>query len=121
MAKPRKQSADLRSDVGAFSILPEWVRTAEIPEKAKSLYGYLQRMANLPSGAFPSVGLMAKEIRCSDRSVIHYLNHLVKIGAVTKETRYADNGRQTSNRYIVHLVQQAVPRSWKPGEWDDLM
>lgn len=120
MTKPRKQTADLKSDMGPFSILPEWVRTAEIPEKAKSLYGYLQRMSNLPKGAFPSVATMAQEIRCSDRSVIRHLNELVKIGAVTKEERHEENGRQTSNRYIVHLVQQVPSTTWKPGEWDDL-
>lgn len=111
----------LKSDMGPFSLLPEWVRTAEISDKAKLLYAYLHRMGNLPNGAFPSYNTMAQENNCSKASVRRYIEELVKLGALTKVPRSRQNGSQTSNQYVIHTVQQAPPDEWRPGEWADLL
>lgn len=121
MSQPRKRHNRLTSDMGPFSLLPEWVRTAEISDKAKLLYAYLNRMANLPKGAFPSMRWLAAENKSSESSIKRQLRELVKIGALTKEPRTRDNGSQTSNQYTVHLVQQDPQESWTPGEWADFL
>ena len=121
MSKPKRSANRLSSDMGPFSLLPEWVRTAEISDKAKLLYAYLNRMANLPKGAFPSYNLMAQEIRCANSSARRYIKELVKIGALTKTLRFRSNGSKTSNQYIVHNVQQDPVESWQPGEWADFL
>lgn len=120
MPQPRLTASRLKSDMGPFSLLPEWVRTAEISDKAKLLYAYLLGLANLPGGAFPSYNTMAKENNCSKASVRRYIEELVKLGALSKVPRSRQNGSQTSNQYIVHTVQQELPDVWTPGEWADL-
>lgn len=107
--------------MGPFSLLPEWVRTAEITDKAKLLYAYLSRLANLPKGAFPSYNTMAQENNCSNASIRRYIKELAEIGALTKAPRHRENGSQTSNQYVVHTVQQEPIERWRPGEWADFL
>lgn len=85
------------SDVGPFSITPEWVLDAEVSDRAIRLYGLLGRYANNNGSAYPNRKTLAKRLRCSIDSVDRAARELVSIGALEKTARWTGNGDQTSN------------------------
>lgn len=95
-------NAELTSDV-KWAQVPEWVICADISDRAVRLYAMLSRRANDDRRAFPSRRYLAKNIRCSVKSVDRALEELVKIGAVTKEQQFKGD-RQTVNLYTLRAM-----------------
>lgn len=72
-----------------FSIIPEWILTAKISDKAVRLYGVLARFAdNQTREAFPSRETLAERMGCSAKSVDRAAIELIEIGAMTKRQRH---------------------------------
>lgn len=72
-----------------FSIIPEWILTANISDKAVRLYGVLARFAdNQTHEAFPSRETLAERMGCSAKSVDRAAVELIELGAMTKRQRH---------------------------------
>jgi len=72
-----------------FSIIPEWILTAKISDKAVRLYGVLARFAdNQTREAFPSRETLAERMGCSAKSIDRAAVELIEIGAMTKRQRH---------------------------------
>ena len=72
-----------------FSIMPEWILTANISDKAVRLYGVLARFAdNQTHEAFPSRETLAERMGCSAKSVDRAAVELIELGAMTKRQRH---------------------------------
>jgi hypothetical protein len=95
-------SANLDAEV-YWAQVPEWVIIAAISDRAVRLYALLARRANAENQAFPSRGYLAEKLACSRKSVDRALDELLAIGAVTKQSQFADN-RQTVNLYTVRAM-----------------
>jgi hypothetical protein len=70
------------SDVGPWSIVPEWVLDAEVSDRAVRLYAVLGRYANSNGESFPSRQTLAKRLRCSESSAIRASRELEAVGAL---------------------------------------
>jgi len=85
------------SDVGPFSIIPEWVLDAEISDRAVRLYVLLGRYADANGSSYPGRGTLAKRLGCSVDSVDRAARELVIAGALEKTSRWTEDGDQTTN------------------------
>lgn len=92
------------SDTGPFSIVPEWVTTAEISNGAVRLYALLARYADYATGeAWPSRSTLARRLRMSTDSVDRLSKELQELGAIEVVKRH--NGKKwKSNLYVVKRV-----------------
>lgn len=84
-----------------FSIVPEWLLTAEVSANAVRLYGLLVRYADKEGHAHPSRRTLGKRIHVSPDTIDRALKELVAIGAVEVEHRRDESGDLTSNAYIL--------------------
>lgn len=97
-----------RSDTGPFSILPEWVLSAPVSDRAVRLYAWLSRYADNQSGeCWPSRKRLADQLGCSLSSLDRAKDELVSVGALTVTVRVGEDG-QKSNLYTVRRIQGAV-------------
>lgn len=100
-----QHSNELTSDTGPFSIIPEWVITADISHGAVRLYALLARYADYATGeAFPSRRTLANRMRTSPDTIDRFVKELVSIDAIGV-TRRRIGEAYTSNLYIVKRVQ----------------
>lgn len=96
-----------------FSILPDWVITADISDRAVRVYAVLAGFADSETlTAFPSRGLIAKRVRTSVKSVDRALRELLEIGAIESEKRVKD-GVYQSSLYTIKRGGVGTPMS--PG------
>jgi len=89
-----------------FAIVPEWLISADVPDKALRVYMALARRANNDDGTcYPSRETIAEDVGgCSVDTIDRCLKALAKIGAVTWEKRRTASGEPTSNLYTVMVV-----------------
>lgn len=73
----------------------------ELPHRARTIYMYLKDRAGKGADCWPAVKTIASDLQLSRSTVKRGLNDLVKAGFVKKETRYRENGGNTSNRFIL--------------------
>lgn len=68
---------------------------------------------------YPSVNLLAKEARCSTRSVQRALDSLGARGMITREWRHdsARRGAATTTYYTTHLERPVAEGQRKPNGW----
>lgn len=102
--------AVLRSDVGPFAILPEWLLDdLELSDRAVRLYAVLARAAGAGRRAWPGRKLLAERLGCSPSAIDRCLRELRQAGALDVAERFTPAGRQTSNAYTIRLVRAADP------------
>jgi len=104
-----KEQGSVRSQIGPYSLVPEWVLDSDLSDRAVRLYALLGRYADDEGKAFPSRRTLAKRLKCSVDSVDRAVRELTEGKILLVEHRYEDGDethRQTSNTYA--LVQ--VPR-----------
>lgn len=80
--------------------------------EAKAIYAYLCSYAGSDGSAFPSVGLMAKELGISEQRLKKYRQQLVLKGYITIERR-RKNGKQASNLYVIEMQPECFQGSQK--------
>lgn len=73
----------------------------ELPHRARAVYIYLCDRAGKDSDCWPAVKTIAADLQLSRSTVKRALHDLVKTGLIEKESRYRENGSNTSNRLIL--------------------
>ncbi len=91
------------SDVGPFSITPEWVLDAEISDRAVRLYGLLGRYADAKGEAFPRRRTLAERLNCSINSLDRAVAELKSIGALETGERWRMDGGQSANLVTLRM------------------
>lgn len=99
----------MKSDIGPFSIIPEWVLLSGVSAEAVRLYALLGRYANSEGEAWPSVETLAKQLRVSPLTVRRKIRELVGLGCLTVTERKSESGGNQSNLYRVIHVEPAPP------------
>lgn len=95
------------TQMGPFSIVPEWVLDRRLSSTALKLYIVLARFADWETGiAFPARDTLAERMDCSEKTVDRAVKELVDAQCIEKEFR----GRYASARY---RVLQVDPRGTK--------
>jgi hypothetical protein len=97
----------MKTQIGPFSIVPEWVLFRELSSTALKLYIVLGRFADWDTGrAFPSRGTLADRMKCSEKTIDRAVTELVEAGCILKKSR----GRYES---AVYTVLQVDPNGQK--------
>ncbi len=73
----------------------------ELPHRARTVYMYLSDRAGRGSDCWPAIKTIAADLHLSRSTVKRALHDLVKAGLVEKQSRYRENGSNTSNRLIL--------------------
>ena len=73
----------------------------ELPHRARAVYLYLRDRTGRGQDCWPAVNTIASDMNLSRSTVKRALNDLVRAGLIEKETRYRENGSNTSNRLIL--------------------
>jgi hypothetical protein len=112
----------LSSEIGPFSIVPEWVLNRDLSPTALKMYIVLARFADWKTGrAFPARDTLAERMRCSEKTVDRAIAELVEAECIEKRSR----GRYAS---AVYSILQIDPRKTYlstigtdlSAEWTDL-
>lgn len=104
------------SDIGAFSIMPDWIIRSMVSDRAKCLFALIGRYADRDHEAFPSRRALAAVLRTSVNSIDRATKELVDIGALEVLPRVDHAGDRTSNLYRLIYAQPAgvAPRMGPP-------
>ena len=95
------------TQMGPFSIVPEWVLDRGLSSTALKLYIVLARFADWDTGiAFPARDTLAERMGCTEKTVDRVVKELVDAGCIDKHSR----GRYQSAQY---RVLQVDPRGTK--------
>ena len=73
----------------------------ELPSRAKIVYMYLKDRSNADGDCWPAIKTIAKDTSLSKSTVKRAIADLIHCGLLTKESRYRENGSNTSNRYYL--------------------
>ncbi len=73
----------------------------ELPHRARAVYIYLHDRAGKGSDCWPAIKTIASDLQLSRSTVKRALHDLVKAELIEKESRYRENGSNTSNRLIL--------------------
>jgi hypothetical protein len=105
------------SDIGPYSIVPQWITRADISDRAVRLFALLARHADRDHKAFPSRSTLATALRTSVDSVDRACRELVSLGAVRVEGRRDQAGDRISNNYHLTFAapQQVAAPLWPPS------
>lgn len=98
MAEP---STGVRSDTGAFALVPEWLLFSDLSDRAVRLYAILSRYADRDGKAWPSRRTLATKLGCSMNTVDRARAELEEAGALHVERRKSDEGDWMSSVYTV--------------------
>lgn len=74
---------------------------ANLPMRATLVMNYLINRANKQLTCFPAIKTIATDCNMSKRTVQRALNDLLEAGMIKKESRYRENGGQSSNLYTI--------------------
>lgn len=73
----------------------------ELPARAKTVYMYLKDRSDVKGECWPAINTIARETSMSRSTVKRGIGDLIQCGLLTKESRYRENGGNTSNRYFL--------------------
>ena len=99
-----------------FAMVPEWLLLSQATGNAIKLFAILHRHDG-DGGIFPSRHRLADLMRCSVDTIDRLTHQLEKLGAITVEVRFADDGDRTSNAYRLHFAEDAA--ALRPGSRTD--
>lgn len=85
----------------------ERVYKSDLPSRAKQIMFYLINRANAEGTCFPSNNTIASDCGISTRTVQRTMNVLLEKEFIKRDSRFREQGGQTSNLYTLQL------------EWDD--
>lgn len=92
----------LISSWGHWYVYPADVYHLELSTYQKLVYIYLCSRANEDSRSWPAVDTISQATGCSKRTVQRAIKTLQKLGLLVVTPRYGENGRQTSNLYVIN-------------------
>lgn len=101
-----EQTHDLRSNIGPYAMVPAWLLTAPISDRAVRLYGILARRANNDTGrCWPGRQRLANDCGgCSLDSIDRAMTELVELGAVTRQRQSVGPKGRAPNIYTVQFA-----------------
>ncbi len=109
---------DLRSDIGPFSMVPEWLLDSEVSHGAIRLFAVLARYTNSGRVSWPSRATLARRVHSSKDTVDRYIKELEGINALTVEHRKekTKDGKliNRSNLYTIRFTPPGVAASVRP-------
>lgn len=73
----------------------------KLPTRAKTVYMYLKDRSDAKGECWPAINTIAKETSMSRSTVKRGIADLIRCDLLTKESRYRENGGNTSNRYFL--------------------
>jgi|MDSV01.3.fsa_nt_gb hypothetical protein len=118
MENSSRSQSDLRTDIGPFSIVPEWVLDSEISHGAVRLYALLARYTNSDHAAWPSRATLATRLRTSKDSVDRWIKELGCVQALhvehRREVTKEGNLINRSNLYTLAVVPPGVGAPVRP-------
>lgn len=118
MENSTTRDSNLRSDIGPFSIVPEWLIDLPISHGAVRLYAVLARYTNAGQTAWPSRATLAKRLHASKDTVDRYIKELVCSNALEVEHRRDatkdGNLINRSNLYTLRVVPPTVAAEMRP-------
>jgi hypothetical protein len=99
----------VRSDIGRYGIVPEWLLATDVSANAIRLFAVLAaKYADREGLAYPSRRRLREDMGgVSLDTIDRGVADLVRIGALSVEARRSDDGDPTSNLYTVHFVRSA--------------
>ena len=108
--------------MGDFFMCNSAALHSNLSKTAFKVYSYLSVCANNKTRAcFISKRTIAAACEISLSSVVRATKELRSVGLLEIKARYRENGRQTSNRYILlDIVQATIPSVSKPKAIDDV-
>lgn len=83
--------------MGYFSM----IYSEDLPHRAKAVYMYLKDRSNKNGQCYPAIGTIAKDLQLSRRTVERAIADLVRVGLITKEQRWRENGGRSSLLYTL--------------------
>lgn len=94
------------TDTGRFALVPEWVLTLPISDKALRLYALLSvRWADRDTGeCWPSRRTIADALGCSVDTVTRATAELEAVEAITVHRRRDEDGTNRPNVYVIHRI-----------------
>jgi hypothetical protein len=114
----KNSSSQLRSDIGPFAIVPEWLLDSEISHGAVRLYALLARYTNNDQQSWPSRATLAGRLRTSKDTVDRLIKELVCVEALIVEHRRDKtkdgNLINRSNLYTLQLAPPGVAAQTRP-------
>ena len=72
-----------------------------LPHRAKAVYMYLKDRSDKNGRSWPGIKTIARELNVSTSTVKRAVDDLIRFGYMEKETRFRENGGQTSNLYTL--------------------
>lgn len=72
-----------------------------LPHRAKAVYMYLKDRSDKNGRSWPGIKTIARELNVSASTVKRAVDDLIRFGYLEKETRFRENGGQTSNLYTL--------------------
>ncbi len=73
----------------------------ELPYRAKIVYMYLKDRSNAEGECWPAIKTIAKDTSLSKSTVKRAIADLIHCGLLKKESRYRENGSNSSNQYFL--------------------
>lgn len=113
MSVKPKSAASLRSDVGRYAMLPEWLLDAGISDKAIKLFCILAaKYADRTGEAYPSRSTLAKDLGVvRAQTVDAALRELVAANALAVTNRKGEGGIHDTNVYTLRFTRPAALES----------
>lgn len=100
----------IKSDVGPFAIVPDWLIQAGVSDGGLRLFVALAMRADRESGeCWPSRKTLAAEMAVTDRTIDARTDELEALGAVSKRPRWTEDGDRSSNAYTVNYAKPVSP------------
>ena len=72
-----------------------------LPHRAKAVYMYLKDRSDKKGQCWPGIKTIARALNVSTGTVKRAVDDLIRLGYMEKETRFRENGGQTSNLYTL--------------------
>lgn len=79
----------------------ERIYREELPSRAKCVYMYLKDRCDAKGECWPAINTIAKDTSMSRSTVKRAIADLISCGLLRKESRYRENGSNSSNRYFL--------------------
>ena len=90
----------MKTKASYYMVIPATVWAADIPDKAKILYGHIATLANKQGYAHATNSYYAKQLDCAKSTVSGHITTLTKLGVIRSEITIKPNSQQVDQRRI---------------------
>lgn len=82
---------------------------SDVPHRAVAVYQYLAERANKKGECWPAVPTIAEDIKLSESTVRRAVKDLKKVGLLSTQQRFRENGGKSSLCYTLRQGKGGVP------------